>query len=154
MSTERSPAKAELRMRDKQQAAERAAELVQSGMIVGLGTGSTTIFATRGIGRLLQDGLLKDIVGFATSKAVWEEAVRLGIAMMPEEMPHVINLAIDDADEVDGDLNLIKGAGGALVREKIVAQAETWTTIVARGRSCGCPLEERYGELPARFGGQ
>ena len=78
MNPEQPPANAELRTRYKQQAAERAAEFVQSGMIVGLGTGSTAIFATRRIGRLLRGGLLKDIVGFATSKAVWEEAVRLG----------------------------------------------------------------------------
>jgi ribose 5-phosphate isomerase A len=131
MSTEQSPANAELRTRYKQQAAERAAEFVQSGMIVGLGTGSTAIFATRRIGRLLHDGPIKDVVGFATSKAVWEEAVRLGIPMMPEEMPYAIDLAIDGADEVDGDLNLIKGGGGALLREKIVAQASHRVIIVA-----------------------
>ena len=131
MSTEQYPANAELRTRYKQQAAEHAAEFVHSGMIVGLGTGSTAIFATRLIGRLLHDGLLKDIVGFATSKAVWEEAVRLGIPLMPEEMPHVIDVAIDGTDEVDGDLNLIKGGGGALLREKIVAQASRRVIIVA-----------------------
>ena len=131
MSTEQSPANAELRTRYKQQAAERAAEFVQSGMIVGLGTGSTAIFATRRIGRLLRGGLLKDIVGFATSKAVWEEAVRLDIPMMTEEIPHTIDLTIDGADEVDGDLNLIKGGGGALLREKIVAQASHRVIIVA-----------------------
>jgi ribose 5-phosphate isomerase A len=131
MSTEQSPANAELRTRYKQQAAERAAEFVQSGMIVGLGTGSTAIFATQRIGRLLRGGLLKDIVGFATSKAVWEEAVRLDIPMMTEEIPHTIDLTIDGADEVDGDLNLIKGGGGALLREKIVAQASHRVIIVA-----------------------
>jgi ribose 5-phosphate isomerase A len=100
-------------------------------MIVGLGTGSTAIFATRRIGRLLRGGLLKDIVGLATSKAVWEEAVRLDIPMMTEEIPHTIDLTIDGADEVDGDLNLIKGGGGALLREKIVAQASHRVIIVA-----------------------
>jgi len=122
MNTAESPGNAELCTRYKQQAAERAVEFVQSGMVVGLGTGSTAIFATRRIARLLQDGLLRDIVAIATSKAVWTEAVRLGIPMMSEEMPHEIALSIDGADEVDPDLNLIKGGGGALLREKIVAQ--------------------------------
>lgn len=144
MSTEQSPADAELRTRYKQQAAERATEFVQSGMMVGLGTGSTAILATRRIGRLLQDGRLKDIVGFATSKAVWEEAVRLGIPMMPEEMPHVIDLAIDGADEVDSDLNLIKGGGGALLREKIVAQASRRVIIVADDRKLSPRLGTRH----------
>jgi len=103
---------------------------VQSGMVVGLGTGSTAIFATRRIAQLLRDGELKDIVGFATSKAVWEEACRLGIPMMAEEMPRAIDITIDGADEMDPDLNLIKGGGGALLREKIVAQASLRVIIV------------------------
>jgi len=115
----------------KQQAAERGAEFVQSGMVVGLGTGSTAIFATRRIAQLLRGGRLKDIVGFATSKAVWEEARRLGIPVMAEEMPHAIDLTIDGADEVDPELNLIKGGGGALLREKIVAQASRRVIIIA-----------------------
>jgi ribose 5-phosphate isomerase A len=131
MRTERSSADTELRTRYKQQAAERGVEFVQSGMVVGLGTGSTAIFATRRIAQLLHDGQLKDIVGFATSKAVWEEARRLGIPMMAEEMPHAIDVTIDGADEVDPDLNLMKGRGGALLREKIVAQASRRVIIVA-----------------------
>jgi ribose 5-phosphate isomerase A len=121
----------ELRTQYKQQAAERAIEFVQSGMIVGLGTGSTAVLATRRIARLLNDGQLKDIVGFATSKATWEEAQRLGIPMMAEEMSRAIDLTIDGADEVDPHLNLIKGGGGALLREKIVAQASRRVIIVA-----------------------
>jgi ribose 5-phosphate isomerase A len=121
----------ELRTRYKQQAAERGIEFVQSGMVVGLGTGTTAIFATQRIAQLLHDGQLKDIVGFATSKAVGEEARRLGIPMMAEEMPHVIDVTIDGADEVDPDLNLIKGGGGALLREKIAAQASLRVIIVA-----------------------
>ena len=115
----------------KQQAAEKAVEFVQSGMVVGLGTGSTAIFATRRIARLLKDGQLKNISGFATSKAVWKEAQKLGIPMMSEEMPNNLDLIIDGADEVDPDLNLIKGGGGALLREKIVAQASRRVIIVA-----------------------
>jgi len=107
----------------KQQAAEYAVQFVQSGMTVGLGTGSTAIFATRRIAQLLAEGELKDIVGYATSGQVWREAQCLGIPMMDEIMPHSIDLTIDGADEVDPQKNLIKGGGGALLREKIVAQA-------------------------------
>jgi ribose 5-phosphate isomerase A len=114
---------AELCTQYKQQAAERAVEFIQSGMVVGLGTGSTAIFATRLIARLHHDGRLKNIFGFATSKIVWKEAQRLGIPMMTEEMPNSLDLTIDGADEVDSHLDLIKGGGGALLREKITAQA-------------------------------
>ena len=131
MSKVQSPGDAELRTRYKQQAAERAVEFVQSGMVVGLGTGSTAIFATRRIARLLRDGLLRDINGIATSKAVAVEVTRLGIPMMSEEMPRMIDLTIDGADEVDVDLNLIKGGGGALLREKLVAQGSRRVIIVA-----------------------
>ncbi len=92
-------------------------------MAVGLGTGSTAIFATRRIGELLRQGALRDIQGFATSRATWEEAHRLGIPLLAQEMPRAIDLTIDGADEVDPQLNVIKGGGGALLREKIVAQA-------------------------------
>jgi ribose 5-phosphate isomerase A len=130
MGTEGSSIDTELRTYYKQQAAERGVEFVQSGMVVGLGTGSTAVFVTQRIARLLRDGKLKDIVGFATSKAVWEESRRLGIPMMAEEMPHTIDITIDGADEVDPGLNLIKGGGGALLREKIVAQASRRIIIV------------------------
>jgi len=133
MATEEPSADTELRASYKQQAAESAVESVRSGMVVGLGTGSTAIFATRRIAQLLSDGTLKDIVGFATSKAVWEEARRLGIPMMAEELPHAIDITIDGADEIDPDLNLIKGGGGALLREKIVAQASLRVIIVVDG---------------------
>ena len=131
MNTAQSSGDAALRSRYKQQAAERAVGFVQSGMVVGLGTGSTAIFATRRIAQLFHDGLLRDLVCFATSKGVWKEAVRLGIPMMSEEMPHLIGLTIDGADEVDPDLNLIKGGGGALLREKIAAQNSRRVIIVA-----------------------
>src|SRR5215467_5875409 len=114
----------------KQEAARYAVTYVQSGMIVGLGTGSTAIFATRYIAELLDRGQLRDIRAFATSKAVWAEAVRLGIPMLTEDMPLEIDLTIDGADEVDPHLNLIKGGGGALLREKIVAEASHREIIV------------------------
>ena len=114
----------------KQEAAEFAVQFVKSGMVVGLGTGSTAIFATRKIGELLRDGTLKDITGFATSKATQDEAVKLGIPMMDSSLPRKINVTIDGADEVDPQFNLIKGGGGALFREKIVAQASDHEIIV------------------------
>jgi ribose 5-phosphate isomerase A len=115
----------------KRQAAEHAVQFVASGMFVGLGTGSTAIHATRRIAALLQAGTLHDITGFATSRAVWHEAVRLGIPMLDEAMPRAIDLTIDGADEIDPHLDLIKGGGGALLREKIVAQASQREIIVA-----------------------
>lgn len=114
----------------KQAAAFRAVEFVQSGMKVGLGTGSTAIFATRRIAELLQTGQLRDIIAFATSQATDAEAHRLGIPMLPDDLPQDLDVTIDGADEVDPNLDLIKGGGGALLREKIVAQVSAREIIV------------------------
>jgi ribose 5-phosphate isomerase A len=114
----------------KAAAAERAVAFVQSGMVVGLGTGSTAIFATRRIGALLRDGTLRDIVGFPTSSATASEARALGIPLLDDDCPRAIDLTIDGADEVDPQLDLIKGGGGALLREKIVAEASRREVIV------------------------
>jgi ribose 5-phosphate isomerase A len=114
----------------KKQAAEYAVRYVKSGMAVGLGTGSTAIFAVRRIAGLLRDGTLKDIVAFATSRVTWDEAVRLNIPMLSDDLPRPLDLTIDGADEVDPALNLIKGGGGALLREKLVAQASACEIIV------------------------
>jgi len=130
MATQRTLNDAELLTQYKQQASERAVEFVQPGMMVGLGSGSTAVFAMRRIAKLHQDGRLDNLLGFATSKAVWKEAQQLGIPMMAEEMERTIDLTIDGADEVDHDLNLIKGGGGALLREKIVAQNSRRVIIV------------------------
>ena len=117
--------------KQKQQAAEQAVEFVQSGMIVGLGTGSTAIFATRQIAHLLSTGQLKDITGIATSRATETEAQRLGISLLTDDLPRQVDVTIDGADELDSSLRLIKGGGGALLREKIVAQASNRVIIVA-----------------------
>jgi ribose 5-phosphate isomerase A len=114
----------------KQEAAEFAVRFVQPGMVVGLGTGSTAIFATRKLGELLQSGALKDITGFATSKATQDEAIHLSISLMDASLPLKIDVTIDGADEVDPEFNVIKGGGGALFREKIVAQATAREIIV------------------------
>ena len=71
----------------KQEAAEYAVKFVQSGMIVGLGTGSTAIYAVRRIAELYRNRQLRDIVAFATSRAVWQEAVKLGIPMLTRRPP-------------------------------------------------------------------
>ena len=115
----------------KQAAAIAAVEMfVRSGMAVGLGTGSTAIHATRRIGELLAAGDLHDIVAFATSTATHAEALRLGIPMIDDDLPRDLDLVIDGADEVDPALDVIKGGGGALLREKIVAQASRRVVIV------------------------
>jgi len=114
----------------KQEAAEYAVRYVQSGMAVGLGTGSTAIFATRHIGELLRTGKLKNIAAFATSRLTAQEAIQLNIPMLPDDLPRPLDVTIDGADEVDPQLNLIKGGGGALLREKLVAQNSAREIIV------------------------
>jgi len=126
-----SPTAVDEKLRQKQIAAEQAAQFVQSGMIVGLGTGSTAIFATRRIAQLLNEGQLNHITGIATSRATEAEAQRLGIPLLADDLPNQVDVTIDGADEIDPQLNLIKGGGGALLREKIVAQASHRVIIVA-----------------------
>jgi ribose 5-phosphate isomerase A len=114
----------------KKQAGEFAAGLVQSGMVVGLGTGSTAIHAVRRIGERIKSGDLRDILAIATSLQTHTEARRLEIPLMSDSMPRPVDITIDGADEVDPDWNLIKGGGGALLREKIVAQASKLMVVV------------------------
>ena len=138
----------------KRAAGERAASLIQKGMVVGLGTGSTAIFATRRLGELLASGALRDVVAIPTSKATEAEARRLGIPLIDESIPSQIDLTIDGADEVDPKLNLIKGGGGALFREKIVAEASRRVVIVVDESKLSPALGTRHS-LPvevARFG--
>jgi ribose 5-phosphate isomerase A len=114
----------------KRAAGERAASWVESGMVVGLGTGSTAVWAVRKIGALLASGALERIVAVPTSRETAAVAQRLGIELASETIPSVIDLTIDGADEVDPVLDLVKGGGGALLREKIVAQASRREVIV------------------------
>ena len=99
-------------------------DYVKSGMVVGLGTGSTAAFAVERVGMLLKSGELKDIVAIPTSVRTKEQAEELGIPLTtlgtPESRFSKLDVAIDGADAVDPALNLIKGGGGALFREKIV----------------------------------
>jgi ribose 5-phosphate isomerase A len=114
----------------KQAASERAVDWVESGMVVGLGTGSTTLFAIRRIGALVQSGELQNVLGIPTSNASAALAEEVGITTTTLAEHPVVDLTIDGADEVDPNLNLIKGAGGALLREKVVAQASLREIIV------------------------
>jgi ribose 5-phosphate isomerase A len=114
----------------KRAAAERAVDFLQSGMTVGLGAGSTAGFAMRRLGELVASGRLTGIVGIPCSLQVADEASRLGIKLSTLDEHPAIDTTIDGADEVDPDLNLIKGAGGALLHEKMVEQSSGRVIIV------------------------
>ena len=115
----------------KRQAGEAAAMEVTSGMAVGLGTGSTAKYVIEAIGRRLSAGELTDVVGVPTSAATADLARRVGIPVTTLADRPVLDLAIDGADEIDPQLGLIKGLGGALLREKIVARAARRFVVVA-----------------------
>lgn len=133
----------------KKLAAEKAVEEIESGMIIGLGTGSTFQFALEKISEKIKSGELKNIVGIPSSKQTEKKAAELGVPVISLNELYIknelsvlnleqpvksnilssqfsikpIDLAIDGADEIDTRLNLIKGGGGALLKEKIIAQA-------------------------------
>ena len=112
----------------KKIAAGKAIEYVKNGMTLGLGTGSTAYWAIRGIGDMVKNGL--SVRAIATSIQSDELARELNIPMVPfSEIDH-LDITIDGADEVDEELNLIKGGGGALLREKIVASATRFYIII------------------------
>ncbi len=115
----------------KRQAAEKAVEFIESGMVVGLGTGSTAVHATRAVGRLLQQGTLQNIVAIPTSDKTAREAESLHIPLVTFDTHPEIDITIDGADEADPNLDVIKGLGGALLREKIVAVVSKRYVIVA-----------------------
>lgn len=112
----------------KRRAAEHAIELVRDGQVIGLGTGSTAKFAIEGLGRRIGEGL--SITGVPTSSATETLARNVGITLVDLNEVHVIDITIDGADEVDGDFNMIKGGGGALTREKLVALASNTRVIL------------------------
>ncbi len=111
----------------KKAAAEKAVELVQDGMLLGLGSGSTARYFTEGVGRLVAEGM--KVRGVPTSRATAELAAENGIPIVTE-LVGAIDIAVDGADEVDQALNLIKGRGGALFREKLVAAASRRFIVV------------------------
>ena len=113
----------------KQAAAESAVALVEDGMILGLGTGSTAKLAVETLGKRVQSGLR--VVGVPTSEFTAHQARSLGIPVSSLDEHPALDLTIDGADEVElGTLNLIKGRGGALLREKIVASASKRLVIM------------------------
>jgi len=114
----------------RKRAAECATCYLGNGMVVGLGSGTTAAFAVGRIGQLLRMGHLKGVLGIPTSRAVEELAREQGIPLATLEDHPVIDVTIDGADEVDPELNLIKGRGGAMLHEKIVARASRCEIIV------------------------
>lgn len=114
----------------KKAAAIAASTQVQTGMKVGLGTGSTAAFLVKALGeRVASEGL--DITAVATSNATAELAREVGIRIVTLDEARWLDLTIDGADEIDGEFNLIKGGGGALLQEKIVATASDQMIVIA-----------------------
>ena len=127
----------------KRAAALRAAEWIRDGMVLGLGTGSTVYYLLEEIGAQRSRGAWKGIVGVPTSERTAELARRFGIPLATLGERSELDLTIDGADEVDPDLDLIKGLGGALLREKVVATASE-TVVIAVDET------KRVGKLGTR----
>ncbi len=125
----------------KREAARRAIELVEDGMVLGLGTGSTAHHFLELLGEAVADGL--DIVGVATSIRTDRTAREVGIPLTTLVEHPRLDLTVDGADEVTPELDLIKGMGGALLREKMVAQATERFVIIADGSKAVTKLGTR-----------
>jgi ribose 5-phosphate isomerase A len=132
------------RERDKRDAAERAVNLVQPGMVVGLGSGSTAGAVIEELGRRLERRVLSEVLGVATSRAAQRHALACGIPLTTLEDHPELDLTIDGADEVDRDGNLLKGAGGALLWERIVAGCSRRLVIVVDRSKLVGRLGTRY----------
>ncbi len=115
----------------KRLAGEKAVEFVKPGMVIGLGTGSTAVHAVRKIGRMWQAGELPGIVAIPTSEVTAREAEKFGIPLTTLNEQPEVDITIDGADEIDPHFDLIKGLGGALLREKIVAAASRRMVVVS-----------------------
>jgi len=114
---------------EKEAAARASLRFVKDGQIVGLGTGSTAAYFIQLLGEQVKKGLR--ITGIPSSERSWEQAASLGIPLTTLDECQQIDVTVDGADEVDPQLRLIKGGGGALLREKIVASATKQLVIVA-----------------------
>ena len=114
---------------EKELAGRAAAKLVQDGDIVGLGSGSTAYFTVLALGERVKAGL--KIVGIPTSNATAELARSVGIPLSTLDQHPVLDIDIDGADEIDPHLNLIKGGGGAHLREKVIAAASKKMVVIA-----------------------
>jgi ribose 5-phosphate isomerase A len=126
----------------KRQAGDRAAAMVTSGNVVGLGSGSTARYATLRIAERLRAGDLHDVLGIPTSNDTAALAREAGIPLTTLEEHGEIDVTIDGADEVDPDWNVVKGLGGALLREKVVAYASRVEVMVVDDGK----LVQRLGE--------
>nr|BAN65697.1 ribose 5-phosphate isomerase A family protein [Babesia bovis] len=131
---------------DRQECMRRAAEFavdtyIQNGMIVGLGTGSTASYAVRYLAKQLSAAKLRDVTAVATSVATFRLMSELGIPSLEFDDSVSIDVAIDGADAIDGDLNLIKGGGGALFREKLVELGARKVIIVRTYATCVSVLD-------------
>jgi ribose 5-phosphate isomerase A len=115
----------------KREAARRALDFVRPGMRLGLGTGSTAAHFVDLLAEKVKAGL--DVVGVPTSEATRAQAERAGVPLATLDDEPELDLAVDGADEIDPELNLIKGGGGALLREKIVASASRDMIVIADG---------------------
>ena len=130
----------------KKQAAERAVQFIEAGMVVGLGTGSTAMFVAQALAHSIQAGLyLRGVV--PTSRAMHDRAAALGIPLTTLDEYPVVDLDLDGADEIDPHLALLKGGGGALLREKIVASVSRRFLVVA-DRSKQVPWLGKHHLLP------
>ncbi|HKQ32964.1 MAG TPA: ribose-5-phosphate isomerase RpiA [Thermodesulfobacteriota bacterium] len=128
----------------KKEAGISAVDLVRPGMVLGLGTGSTTRFALIEIAARLKDGRLKDITGIPSSRETEKTARELGIPVISFDEKQEIDLTIDGADEVDPQLNLIKGGGGALLREKVLAQSSRRNVMIVDESKLSPALGTRF----------
>src|SRR5947207_5249299 len=118
-------------MNPKQRAAEAALEYLSSDTVVGLGTGSTADYFLVELAAALKSGRLRNIRGVPTSRQSEQRAIELGIPLASFAEIDSIDITIDGADEISPELNLIKGLGGALLRDKIVAQNSKQLIIIA-----------------------
>lgn len=118
--------------REKELAARHSLDFVKDGMLLGLGTGSTAAYAVQMIGQRVREGL--SVKGVPTSAQTRELAIKEGIPLAEFDGQARIDLTIDGADEVDPRLRLVKGGGGALLREKIVAAASDKVVIIGDSR--------------------
>ena len=140
-------------MNEKELVGIKAAEYLKDGMVVGLGTGSTAYYTIKKLGELVGKGL--NIKGIPTSEQTAALALEQGIPLVDFKDVKQIDVAVDGADEFDTDLNLIKGGGGALLREKIIANAASTFIVIADSSK----RAERLGSFPlpvevVRFGAE
>lgn len=126
----------------KQAAGHAAAELIKDGMVVGLGTGSTAACFIEALGKRLREGLA--ITAVATSHQTVRQAEHLGIPLLDPGTITAVDVTVDGADEIDHRKNMIKGGGGALLREKLLAQASSEMIVIIDETK----LVDHLGALP------